>query len=730
MAIDRRRPNRAPEYLKENNDVYGKWTGTYIGIVRRTVDTQRMGRLLVYIPQITPQDKDQHWISVSYATPFYGFTDPNYDRPEHTQVPTNIFTEVKHSYGMWFVPPDPGVKVLITFVNGDLNKGYWFACLPEGHNHHMVPSLGATSKSDYKVGDVQIPATSRPDQVPTAEYNDIQTSEDRKGTWALNEKPLHKTQFNILESQGLEFDYYRGAIKSGSQRETPSGTFGISTPGRPAPDFADNAQASSKLAKGTQSGGIIDADVTPKYRKGGHTLVMDDGELLGSNNFFRIKTGSGHQVLLHDSGKFIYISNSKGTAWVELNDRGDIELFAEGNFSLRSASSINLHADKNINMYAGNEIKIVGEDSIKTDSRILNMRSAEGTHLSSNTLFLIKAGTTLNLDGTTKTSIRSSGLLALTGEPIYLNSGGTTAVATLPGIKRKSFPNSIPFGPGYKTIDRRLSSIVDRAPIHEPDPNHYQISTQKGGVNHSSLSAGVVDKNAGRIPSVSGPIGVVGKGTGDQTKNISSGKTSGLKGYYAKQPDPSGPVAGMTADEYKAYAAGLGKYESGGHANQYAAENKYGYVGKYQFGAQALQDQGLIKPGIETRYSKLGAAGHKALLDNPDNWTTNNPYGVSSKEEWINSPSAQEAVLEKFTDTNYKTLNRTGGIRKGDDSGTIAGMLQSSHLLGAGRATRWRASDGTSSEKFSDANNTPAKTYFDAGRSAINTLTKDGTTSA
>ena len=720
MAIDRRRPNKTPEYLEETSVHVGKWIGTYIGIVRRTVDTQKMGRLLVFVPQISNKDDQENWISVSYAPPFYGSTNPQYSTNKLEVSPQNKFGQTKHSYGMWFVPPDPGVRVLLTFINGDLNKGFWFACIPDSHSHHMVPSLGATGASTYKVDEIDqaIPSTSRPNQVPVVEYSES-TENDINPNWASIEKPLHKTQFSILENQGLEFDYLRGAIKSGSQRQTPSTTFGISTPGRPSPDtfnLENDPAAESKL----RGNSVTDEQVTPKYRKGGHTFVMDDGDIFGENNFFRIKTGSGHQVLLHDTGKFIYITNSTGTSWIELNEKGDIEIFADGNFSLRSAQSINLHADKNINMYAGNGIFVAAEGEIKTDSKILACKTTGEIQLTANTELLLKSGTALNIDAGSGGSMKSGGSLGLEGNPIYLNSGGTQSVTALPGIKRKSYPNSVKVGPNYKTIQNRISSTVDRVPIHEPDPAHHKVSLNRTGI--TSLSASVVNRELGRVPAINQGTGNYGKvGGTDQTKSpATTGKSSkSLKPYLARQPDPEVPIKGLTADETKVYLAGVGKRESGGDYSIREAKNG-NYLGKYQMGAAALADNGYIKPEYVKMY------GTKAVRY-PEAWTGKD--GVHSDEEFLAAPAVQERAIVSYTNKNYDALKSSGGIQPGDDAGTVAGMLQASHLLGPGGSknggsgawrVRWGDGGGT------DANNTSGKSYFDLGRQSIASLTKDG----
>lgn len=705
MAIGKRRPNKQPEYLAKPDAITGTWMGTYIGVVRVTVDRERLGRLLVYIPQIAPRDEENHWISVSYATPFYGVTDPKYTVNEKEPVNRqNTFEEVKHSYGMWFVPPDPGVKVLVTFVNGDVNNGYWFACLPDTHNHFMVPSLGATKHSTYE----SVAQADRPDQVPTAEYNDDEAETKKAVTWTTVAKPLHKTQFNILQNQGLEFDYYRGAIRSGSQRQTPSTTFGISTPGRPNPDtVADNP---SKLSS------LTEADVVPKSRKGGHTFVMDDGDIVGKDNFFRLRTGAGHQILMHDTGKFIYITNSSGTSWIELNDKGDIEIFAEGYFNLRSAQSINLHADQKINMYAGTGINIATEQDFNTDSRVLFCKTSGVLHLYAQQNLLLKTGAALNFEASSSGSMKSSGQLSLEGSIINLNSGGTTAVQTLPGIQRKPFPNSVKVGNRYKTIQNRITSIVDRVPIHEPDPGHLAIVTQTRATATTTTPA-EVGRDSGRVPST--PVSSSNKnafakqsGTGfDATKTPASGKlkTGNLKSYLATQPPTGKAVGSLSLGETTATKISIGHSES---RHNYQSVNPYGYAGKYQFGAMALADNGYIKPDMARQY------GNRAL-NMPEAWTEKaKADGIRSRQDFLDSPAVQEKVMESNMQLNYDRMRKSGAIRADDDPATVSGMLHTAHLLGAGGARKWRETG-----QGADANNTTGKVYNDRGKYAIKVLT-------
>jgi hypothetical protein len=148
--------------------------------------------------------------------------------------------------------------------------------------------------------------------------------------------------------------------------------------------------------------------------------------------------------------------------------------------------------------------------------------------------------------------------------------------------------------------------------------------------------------------------------------------------------------------------------ESGSTAGNYQIENKFGYIGAYQFGAQALQDQGLIKPGVITAYSKLGAQGHKDLLDNPANW--NNPPG--SKQGFLANKGLQDQAFDKLANSNYNTLSRKGVITADTPAADVAGYVSASHLVGAGSVIK-------SGLTKTDANGTSAGKYFNEGKAYV-----------
>jgi hypothetical protein len=118
------------------------------------------------------------------------------------------------------------------------------------------------------------------------------------------------------------------SIGSTSQRESPSGCYGISTPGR------------AIYLGGIGGGAGGDAGITNQElqaaqpsavnviaRRGGHTLVMDDGDLNGNDNLIRIRTSKGHQITMSDDGNCLYICHANGQSWIELGQEGTMDVY-------------------------------------------------------------------------------------------------------------------------------------------------------------------------------------------------------------------------------------------------------------------------------------------------------------------------------------------------------------------------------------------------------------------
>lgn len=308
--------------------------GPYIGTIMVVADQTYMGKVWCWIPEITrsdPQDKTK-WIPCNYASPFYGST--NLVNPDDAPDVTNT----TQSYGMWFVPPDVGVQVMVMFANGDSAQGYWIACIPNVNLNHMIPGIahrGATTGS-------------APTSEPVTEYskNKVVSNFSPGVTADASKTPPHLIQQSILQTQGLAGDEARGITTSTARRETPSNVYGISTPG-----------PVTKRKNANPSTGIDYYTVTG--RKGGHQFVMDDGDLEGHNQLVRIRSSAGAQILLNDTIGSVYVINQLGTAWIELTNKGRIDVYGKDSISIHSENDINLTADNNMNFLASNSFNLV-----------------------------------------------------------------------------------------------------------------------------------------------------------------------------------------------------------------------------------------------------------------------------------------------------------------------------------------------------------------------------------
>lgn len=465
MAINRQLTNKVPGHFKQDSAAGVKLDpGPYIAIVMNNVDTTRSGRLEVWIPDLGGErNQPENWRVINYASPFMGQTHADPDEE------SNSFKSVPHSYGFWMVPPDVGIQVLVTFVAGDPFRGYWFACIPPELGHHMVPAMGASVNVDY---DPTEPVDSLVKQTreatppgngyPVADFNPYygDTADDAFSVV----KPIHDIQYKILLEQGLLKDSARGTHTSSSQRESPSAVFGFSTPGRPISTDPNNT------FKESTGDDVVLEDYAVRSRRGGHVLVMDDGEFPGGdrNRLVKLRSADGHQILLNDTDDIVYIINSKGTAWIEMTGDGQINMYTDAGFNVRTQGTLNLHADLDININAGRKLNISSGDSTQIDAKEVKFRAAEKFLVVAGASLGIKTSGSLDLSAGGAGSFGSSGALMLCGSCVGINSGSAPSIETPTAIKVNSLPGSQKEAGSWKIKPDMLKSIVTIAPTHEP----------------------------------------------------------------------------------------------------------------------------------------------------------------------------------------------------------------------------------------------------------------------
>jgi hypothetical protein len=449
--------------------------GPFIGKVTNNIDPTRQGRLQVYIEQFAGPNPDEPslWRTVSYCPPFYGATPKGGSAGVGTYLGGN-----QQSYGMWFTPPDIGVSVLCFFVEGDPNQGFYVGCIPEQGINHMIPAIGSVPKNLAQTqNNSQASYFAGAPLLPVTEINNASTNPqiNENPRFFDQPKPVHSYVAATLFQQGLANDPVRGSIGSSSQRESPSTCYGMSTPGRAIYQGGLGGGTDSEANVAAQLQNLRPEDIKIIGRRGGHTFVMDDGNLVGNDSLIRIRTAKGHQITMSDDGNCFYITHANGQSWIEFGQEGTVDVFSTNSVNVRTQGTINLHADQDINMFAGNKInmKSLKGTAIQSDGD-LNVACKKDLTLFATAQIGVKSNGALALKGKLA-SLEATGSLALKGLPINLNGAPGLPITTPRGITKTLMPETeFNSSTGWNVSPTGLESIVTRAPTHEPYPYHNQ----------------------------------------------------------------------------------------------------------------------------------------------------------------------------------------------------------------------------------------------------------------
>lgn len=454
------------------------YNGVYEAVVVNAEDVQKNGRLIVRLvgsnvgiqglPDSMDKSESHLNLTVRWSSPFAGATNINNTiksglstLPGSTSStdPDKVYDGTQRSYGMWMIPPDVGNKVLVMFIGGDLAKGVVIGCLFQHLMNHMVPGI-ARSRTFTSV-------ESELKETPVAEYNkssdvasgvDWKTTRSSDGTVPADDvrRAVHTPHYNGLKEQGLEEDTVRGLTSSSARRETPSKVFGILTP---------------------------DAN----------QFVLDDGD----QQLIRLRTKSGAQILLDETNGNVYIINKKGTGYVEIDDAGKIDVWANDSISVRSQKDINFRADRDFNIESGRHINIKahktndsGQPSETTkiltpvDGNLnldvegqVNVKTGGSTKITSGASFNLSTTGSNHFTASANTEILSGGNHHETASAIHMNGPEAVGASNYGGLTVKAnargelyFTNTL-YTRNAETDKRnteKVGTILTRFPSREP----------------------------------------------------------------------------------------------------------------------------------------------------------------------------------------------------------------------------------------------------------------------
>ena len=466
MAENRENPKGTPQNYKMDRGGYNAQNGPFIGEVMNNIDPARLGRLQVYIETFSGPSKENEtrWVTVSYLPPFYGYT-----QPSGTTAGAGTYPGNPNAYGMWFTPPDIGIKVICIFVNGDRSQGYYIGVVPEDTLTHMVPAIGSTDK--FQTGNENQSAYfANAKKLPVAEINTLNKAVKGDPRFFNQTKPVQSVVAGALFQQGLIDDTERGTIQSSSQRESPSSVYGISTPGLP---IYQGGLQPNEIRKKLETKAVKPNDVKVIGRIGGHTLVMDDGDLEGNNALFRLRTTKGHQITMSDSGDFFYIVHANGQTWLEFGAQGTVDVYSTNSINLRTLGDINLHADRDINMFAGGNVQMKSGAATRIEATTtLTATAQQSLTMYSNGAIGVKADGTLTLNSAGG-SWGGGDSLVFSAGGIDLNGPAAGQVEVPSKITKTILPDTtFKTSQGWVSEPNALESIVSRAPTHEPYDQH------------------------------------------------------------------------------------------------------------------------------------------------------------------------------------------------------------------------------------------------------------------
>ena len=453
-----------------------------LGVVKNNIDATRAGRIDVYIADFGAPDPNQSssWITVSYMSPFFGSTLPQGGSKSDDY---GTFTQNPTSYGMWFSPPDIGSTVVCIFINGDLNYGYYIGGVLAPELLQMIPAIGASD--NIVANDAEAAGLGGATILPVVNLNSNNKTLNDVSNFLTAPKPVHSYSSAILFQQGLIRDSTRGPISSSAVRESPSRVgWGVSTPGRPI--YQGGFTDANILSQGIKSS---NDSLQVVSRRGGHSIVMDDGDAAGKDQLIRLRTALGHQILMSDDGQTLFIIHSNGQSYIELGKEGTIDMYATNSVNIRTQGDLNLHADNNININAKKDLNIAA-NNIKINAET-DISYRAGGNFSGYTLgkYTIKNNGAMSMYAGGEGSYASAGTMYVNGSIINLNTGSTSVTpAEVTKIPLVAHTDTL-FDKikGWLAAPAYLLSIVSRAPAHAPWASANQGVNVK--VNNNSSKA-------------------------------------------------------------------------------------------------------------------------------------------------------------------------------------------------------------------------------------------------
>ncbi|NBU68198.1 MAG: hypothetical protein EBS49_00965 [Verrucomicrobia bacterium] len=209
--------------------------------------------------------------------------------------------------------------------------------------------------------------------------------------------------------------------------------------------------------------------------------AVEDDELDGDkkilhNELIRIRTRTGHQILLHNSEDLIYIGNARGTAWIELSSDGKMDIFTEDSVNVHAKNDFNLYADRDINMEAGRNFNIKVKEEMHTHvlkDSILIVEENQKIHIKKDVDITYDMTFQHYMTSGGSNETQAGGNIIETAPQIHMNGprAATAAIASQAELPQILKTHSVPDQEGSELFQ----TIMRRVPIKEPWCHHENL---------------------------------------------------------------------------------------------------------------------------------------------------------------------------------------------------------------------------------------------------------------
>jgi len=631
-----------------------------IGIVKDNVDPQRAGRIFVYIADNSGLDPDDrnNWRPMRFMSPFYGRTSA-----EGSNDSFGTYKANPSSYGEWHSPPDIGTQVICIFVAGQMQYGYYIGCIPEPEALQMVPAIGATDNIVPNEGEAKSYGGAK--RLPVTNINVNNKAVSETSEYIKAPKPVHSYQAAIMSQQGIIRDPIRGPISSSAQREAASRVgWGVSTPGRPIYEGGYDDETITQQLDPAKAQGLKVVS-----RRGGHTFVMDDGDIIGRDQLIRIRTALGHQILMSDDGQTLMILHSNGQSYVELGKEGTVDIYSTNSFNVRTQGDLNLHADRNVNIFAGENLNVQATNIKVASEEGYNQTVGTDYQLSSGGKHTSKVGGAFSVDAGGQASMASAAEAFVNGSKVNLNSGKTSTIPAevLPPQKILQTDTLFDKETGFSAAPAKLTTIVSRAPAHYPWSAAGQGVDVKVSLDAADNLPAAPSSAVGSINAAAGATDAPGVGAATVSSVPATGKVSD-----AIDKNTTQSVLGAVAAN--AAAGPLSAATKTGTAIAATASGTQVGVGQFASTPQNLEAAGVLKAGSAPVVQAIAEKTGNIQQAMPTTVFTGQA-GAQTLPTLVGNTQAQAGAVVKNLQQSQTGLTNAGVITGKESPTQIAGLV-------------------------------------------------------